>query len=396
MLYSCLQLFGIAKKATVISAIIVTAISTQAVIAQTAPGVLNDRIVFGQTAALGGPAAALGTGMQAGLLVAFAEANANGGVGGRQIELVSYDDGYEPDAAIANTRKLIEEDNVFALIGAVGTPTSRAIQPITTELGVPFVGPFTGAGFLRDAALRNVINVRGTYAAETEMWVGYLADRNGINDIALMYQNDGFGRAGLSGITAALDKRGLSLVAEGTYQRNTTAVRSGLLAIRRSNPGGIATVGAYQPVAEFIKLARRLRVDAPIMNISFTGSRALADALMGEDIGDVFVTQVVPFPEDTSIPIVADYVAAMSAYDADREPGFVSLEGYLVGRLAVAVLANITGDVTRDSFIETVYRVGKFDFGGKILTYGPSDNQGSDEIYLTKLGADGSYTPIEF
>ena len=132
------------------------------------PGVFDDRIVFGQSAALKGPAAALGLGMREGILAAFHEANTAGGVHGRRLELISYNDDYEPEVAIANTNKLIEKDGVFALIGEVGTPTSKAVQPISTERGVPFIAPFTGADFLRDPALTNVINVRASYGQETE------------------------------------------------------------------------------------------------------------------------------------------------------------------------------------------------------------------------------------
>jgi ABC-type branched-subunit amino acid transport system substrate-binding protein len=129
-------------------------------------GVFDDRILFGQSAAFDGPAAALGLGMREGILASFNEANAAGGINGHRLELVSYDDGYEPERAIANTKRLISE-GVFALVGEVGTPTSSAAQPIATEAGVPFIGPFTGAAFLRDPSLGNVINVRASYDLET-------------------------------------------------------------------------------------------------------------------------------------------------------------------------------------------------------------------------------------
>ena len=175
-------------------------------------GVTDDQILFGQAAALGGPAAALGQGMQLGLSAAFAEANAAGGVHGRQLKLKSYDDGYEPDRSISHVKKLINEDQVFALIGPVGTPTSKATQPIATKAKVPFIGPFTGAGFLRNAELGNIVNVRATYGAETEAWIKHLVDGKGMKRISILYQDDAFGRVGLKGVTAALDKRGMKLV----------------------------------------------------------------------------------------------------------------------------------------------------------------------------------------
>ena len=160
-------------------------------------GVTTDRILFGQSAAMDGAAKALGQGMLEGISAAFDEANRNGGVKGRKLELVSYDDGYEPEKAIANTNRLIDEDQVFALIGEVGTPTSKAVQPIATAKQVPFIGPFTGAGFLRNASLGNVVNVRGTYDQETEAWVKHLTEDLNFDRIAILYQDDSFGRVGL-------------------------------------------------------------------------------------------------------------------------------------------------------------------------------------------------------
>ena len=371
------------------SAILIADVSARA-----EPGVTDDKIVFGQSAAFDGPAAALGLGMREGILAAFNEANASGGVNGHKLELTSYDDGYEPERAIANTKRLINDDAVFALVGEVGTPTSNAAQPIATEAGVPFIGPFTGAGFLRDPALKNVINIRGSYGQETEAWIEHLTKDLNISKIAILYQDDTFGRAGLAGVQKAMDKRGMKLVAEGTYERNTTAVKTALLAIRAANPEAVVMVGAYKPCAEFIKLARKLKMDAVFVNISFVGSNALAKEL-GPDGKGVVVTQVVPFPEDTSIPLVARYQKALKAANASAEFGFVSLEGYMVGELIIQALQKLQGPITRDGLLSTIKQVGTFDLGGVTLSYGPEDNQGMDQVFLTVIQADGSFKPVD-
>src|SRR6201987_3661702 len=186
-------------------------------------GVTADAITFGQAAVLEGPAAALGQGMGTGIQAAFDEINVRGGVHGRKLKLISRDDGYEPDRAIAETRKLINEDKVFALIGPVGTPTSAAAQPIATAAHVPFIGPFTGAGFLRNPKLENVINLRGSYCAETEAWIKQLTEDLKIKKIAIFYQDDAFGRAGLDGVKAAMSKRGMELAGGGTPRDETSA-----------------------------------------------------------------------------------------------------------------------------------------------------------------------------
>jgi branched-chain amino acid transport system substrate-binding protein len=357
------------------------------------PGVFDDRIVFGQSAAFEGPAAALGLGMREGILAAFAEANAAGGVNGRRLELVHRDDGYEPYRAIENTNRLIKEDQVFSLIGEVGTPTSRAAQPIATEARVPFIGPFTGAGFLRDPSLGNVINVRASYDQETEAWIEHLTTDLGISRIALFYQDDSFGLAGRSGVMAALERRSMKLVAEGTYMRNTTAVKTALLAIRKAKPQAVGMVGTYKACAEFIRLARRIGLDALFVNISFVGSNALAKELKTEG-EEVVISQVVPFPEDASIPLVARYQMALKAAEPEAEFGFVSLEGYMVGRLVVEALGRLGQPVTRAGLLAAIKETGAFDLGGITLSYGPDNNQGMDRVFLTKIRADGSIKPV--
>jgi ABC-type branched-subunit amino acid transport system substrate-binding protein len=357
------------------------------------PGVSADKIVFGQAAALDGPASALGQGMRDGIKAAFAEANKAGGVKGHTLELISTDDGYEPTKSIAAAKKLIDEDKVFALVGPVGTPTSAAVEPIAAEAGVPFIGPFTGVEFLRDPAKAHVVNVRASYFQETEAMVQHLTEDLGVQRIAIFYQDDSFGQAGLAGVKQALSKRQMELVAEGTYERNTTAVKSGLLAVQKGKPEAVIMVGAYKPCAEFIKLAQQIKLSAVFVNISFVGSDALAKELGPAGAG-VVVTQVVPFPKDASIPLVASYQAALKAASPTAEPGFVSLEGYMVGRLVVTALGKIDGDITRKALLETIAKTGSFDLGGAKLSYGPGNNRGSSEVFLTVIQPDGSFKAV--
>jgi branched-chain amino acid transport system substrate-binding protein len=352
-------------------------------------GVAADSITFGQAAVLEGPASALGQGMRAGIQAAFDEINARGGVHGRKLKLISRDDGYEPERAIAETKKLIDEDKVFALIGPVGTPTSAAAQPIATAAHVPFIGPFTGAGFLRNPKLENVINVRASYAAETEAWIKHLTQDLKFRRIAIFYQDDAFGRAGLDGVKAAMDKRGLELAEEATYERNTVAVKTALLTLRRVAPEAVVMVGAYKPCAELIKLAHKLQFNPVFVNISFVGASALAKEL-GRDGKGVVVSQVVPFPWDASLKVVADYQAAIKA-----PPDFVSLEGYLVGRLAIAALEKIGGAPTRAGLLKTIKETGTFDIGGLTMTFGPTKNEGLDQVFLTVIQADGSFKAVD-
>ncbi|WP_296424874.1 ABC transporter substrate-binding protein [Yoonia sp.] len=356
-------------------------------------GVTADTIQFGQIAALDGPAAQLGLGMQLGLLAAFEEVNRNGGVNGHKLALDSWDDGYEPDRSTAHINAMIEGGEHFALIGSVGTPTASVLQPIATAAQFPMVGAFTGAGFLRNPALGNVYNVRGSYDAETEQWIAHLVDNEGLTRIAILYQDDSFGRAGLSGVNKAMDARGMSLISEGTYTRNTTDVKDALLTIRDSNPEAVVMVGAYKPIGEFIKLSRSYEFTPEFVTISFVGSQALADELWPEGSG-VVISQVVPFPWDNSVPIVADYHAALQAQNPNALFGFVSLEGYMVGRVAIEALKNAGENPTHESFLQAFAEMSSFDLGGIEISLGAEDNQGIDTIFMTRLLPDGFFEPM--
>lgn len=357
------------------------------------PGVSDTRILFGQSAAFTGPAEGLGLEMRRGIEAAFHERNQAGGVHGRTLELTSLDDGYETDFAFANTRRLIFRHRVFALIGEVGTPTSRAASPVARDAGVPFIAPFTGAEFLRDPDLDNVLNLRASYHQETEEMVARLTDELGVTRVAVLYQNDSFGQSGLDGAEAALARRGLEPVASWYYGRNTDAVKMAVLEIADARPEAVIMVGAYRPVARAIELLRE-RIDPVFMVISFVGSNALADELGSAGAG-VYITQVVPQPDDDSIPAVAAYQQALAASDPDARPGFVSLEGYLAGRLAIAGLELCGPDVSRECFLEAIRNAGSVDLGGMLLQFGANDNQGSDGVFLTTIGSDGQIQPVD-
>lgn len=362
-------------------------------VAHAEDGVSDHKIVFGQVAALSGPARDLGEGMRQGILAAFDEANRRGGISGRSLELQSLDDGYEPEKTIEATKQMIEQDKAFAIVGAVGTPTSKAGQPIATEAKVPFIGPFTGAQFLRDPYNRYVVNVRASYYEETEAWIGHLTGDLGITRIAILYQDDAFGLAGLDGVQRAMTKRHMALVAAGNFKRNTTAVKTALLDIMKARPEAVVMVAPYRPVATFIRLAHQVRLNARFVAISFVGSDSLAQELGSEGSG-VIISQVVPSPWDSSLSLVTAYQSALAAADANAKPGFVSLEGYVVGRLVAEALKRVSGEPTREKLLDAI-AAAPFEFGGFTLRYGPDRNQGSDRVFFTVLQADGSFKPVD-
>lgn len=352
------------------------------------PGFTDTEVKFGQSAALTGPANALGQGMMKGIDAAFKEANADGGVHGRMLRLEVLDDSYEPDPAFDNTRKLIEAEQVFALIGAVGTPTSRAALPVAEEAKVPFVAPFTGAQLLRGEELGQVLNFRASYHEETEKMIDLLLAA-GKTRVAVLYQNDSYGNDGLTGVKNALASRSMEPVASWYYRRNTEAINSAAFRISEANPDAVIIIGGYQPAAVLIeKLRMKMDPDPTFMAVSFVGSDALAGEL-GSDGEGVYVTQVVPLPTDTSSSVVANYTSALAEHYPQETPGFISLEGYIAGRLAVQRLEACGVNLTRECFLKVLESSTTVTIDDLTLQYGPGDNQGSDAVNLTVIDANG-------
>lgn len=352
-----------------------------------------EEILLGMSTALSGPAAELGKKMSQGVLAGLEHANRTGGVQGRRLRLIALDDGYEPTRTAPNMRRLIEQEKVLAVVGNVGTPTGVAAVPIATEQKTLFFAPFTGAGvFRKDPPNRYVINYRASYAEEIEAVVAALVQEGGlkVTEIALFTQRDAYGDAGYAGGVAALKRHGLKderEILHVRYERNTLAVEDALASLLYAPqlPRAVIMIGAYAPCAKFVKLAHEAGLEAIFHNVSFVGSGSLA-AELGKLPATVLVTQVVPHPADTNLPVVAAYRADLAALDPAAKPGFVSLEGYLAARLLVRALEKIPGPPTRESLVQALEQLGRFDLGlDEPLALSPTEHQASHRVWLTAL-----------
>ena len=353
-------------------------------------GVTATEIRLGMANALSGPAMGLGTGVKRGSEVYFNKVDAAGGVHGRNIKLLSEDDGYEPTRAAAATRKLIDQDNVFALFGYVGTPTSKVAEAIASKSGVPFFGPFTGAEFLRIPVNKLVFNVRESYAAEAELQVERLVKDLGIKKIGVFMQADAYGLAGKDAVVKALNKRNMMLAGEGRYQRNTEEVDSAVAMLKSEKPEAVIMVGAYQACAAFVIKARSVGLRTKFLSLSFIGTENFIKAA-GVDGEGVYITQVVPSPNDASIPIIKQYQADM------REAGihdfdYASLEGYIDAVVFVEALKGAGANLTRESLLVALNRM-KINIGGLDISYSATDHQGLKQVHLTRI-QNGKAVPV--
>ena len=356
--------------------------------AQAQDGVTPTSILIGQSAAFSGPAAQLGIQMRDGAKLYFNYVNAQGGINGRRIEMKSLDDKYEPKPAAENTKRLIEQDRVFLLFAYVGTPTSQASLPIFTQARVPFVAPFTGAELLRTPFNRYVFNVRASYYDETEHIVDHLT-RTGVRKIAVFYQNDAYGQAGLEGVKRAMAKRNLQIAALGTVERNTTAVADAVKTINAAQPEATVMISAYTSVAEFVKQMKKAGSISQFFNVSFVGSTALAAALGDEGYG-VLISQVVPFPWSPLTPIVKEYLD-LAKRAGNVEISFSTLEGYIAARVLVEGLRRAGKDLTRERFIAAMESMSNLEIGGFLVRFAPDNHNGSQYVDLSMIGHDGKF-----
>ena len=343
------------------------------------------KIVLGQSAPFTGPAAQLGIQFNRGANVWFDQLNAQGGVAGRKIELRKMDDGYEPERCAANTRKLIDEE-VFALFGYIGTPTSLAAVPLAKKEQVPFIAPFTGAMALRDPFSKYVFHMRASYNDETALIVKQMTTLD-LKKVAVFYQNDAYGKAGLDGVILALSALNLKPVAQATVERNSVEVAAAVKALVAAAPDAIVQVSAYKSCAAFIRAARKAGYGGTYYNVSFVGTQALADEL-GKDGAGVVVTQVVPSPYNAARPIAREFVEAVKKAGGDAQANFSSMEGYLAAKVFTEGLRRASSP-TRDGLIAGLESMSDQSFGGFAVSFSPTNHVASRFVDLSMLTGDG-------
>ena len=345
------------------------------------------RILLGQSAPLTGSAAQLGIQFLSGAKLAFERANARGGINGRNVELRSMDDGYEPARCQANTQALLNED-VLALFGYIGTPTSLAALPLATAARVPFVAPFTGAQALRDPFNRYAFHLRASYYDETARIVNQVT-QVGMKRVAVFHQNDSYGQAGLDGVLRALKAVQLEPVATATVERNSADVSAALERLLPSRPEAIVQVSAYKSCAAFVRAARKAGYAGQFYNVSFVGTQALADEL-GPDARGVVVSQVMPYPFAPVSALANEFLGAAQSLQHDAA-GDVAFDAAVVGRdLGLGRRRRAGAALSREALIAGLESIQNLDLGGFFVDFNPRKRVGSSFVDLTILDGSGN------
>lgn len=367
------------------------AVAAIAVSAQAAaePGITDNSITLGMTSPFSGTNGVYGTDMRQVIQTYFDQVNKAGGVNGRKINLVALDDGYETDRAVANTKSLIEEKNVFALLASYGSsPTTEAMNKVFGPAKVPLVGTISGAGSLREPISQNpngryMFNVRASYADETEAIVSQLVSL-GLKNIAVFYQNDGFGKSGLDGVTVALKKHNLAPTTAATVERNSVDVTAAVEAIAKSKPQAVVMVTLYKPTAAFVKAMKKANQSPMFMTLSPVGTEQLV-AELGPDARGIGISQVMPYPFNDIVPMVRDYqklVGAKAGYS------YYGIEAYAMARVMVDALKRMGKDPSREKLMAALEST-SLDMGGLKVAYSATNRQGSRFVELTVIGPGG-------
>ena len=350
-------------------------------------GTADSTIVFGMSSPFTGPTGAYGLHMKEGIEACFLRVNATGGVAGRRLRLIAHDDGYEVGPAVANTRRLIEQDKVFALMGFSGTASALAVMPLLEHEGVPLIGIVSGADALRAPGNRFMFHLRASYRDETAAIVRNLLTV-GMTRIAVLYQDDGFGQAGFQGVQQALATHQLAPVASAPVARNSVDVAAAVAVLAAAKPQAVVMATLYRPTAAFITQTRRAGVQPYFVALSVVGTDQLISELGPEASRGIQVAQVIPYPWGDRLEVVRDYKRDLMALDRTSSPSYYGLEDYLSARLVVAALERTGANPTRERLIAAL-RAAPFDLGGYKLQFGPRLNEGSHYVEISVIGTGG-------
>lgn len=346
-------------------------------------------VKIAQSTALSGPLGELGQAMHQGAKACFAAINAKGGVNGRLIELVAVDDGYDVKRSLANVKGFIEDRNNFALFNCMGTPMIEAMLPQVMESGIPFFAPFSGALSVRPKNARNVFNIRASYADEAEQLVQHLATI-GVKRIAIVYQNNTFGKEVFDATQRSMTRHKLDATAIVTVENNSSDAGAAAAKIATSNPEAVLVGLAGKPTIDFVKAMRMHRKGLPLYALSIMGAAATIKA-MGDDATGIAISQVVPLPNATVVPVVRDFQHAWKAAGVTLAPSHLALEGYINARVFAEALRLAGRNPTRSGFIDSTWNLKRYDLGGFEVSFSDSATNASRFVELTMVARDGRF-----
>lgn len=350
------------------------------------PGVTADSITLAQSTALTGPLGDLGQEVLKGAKVYFDALNARGGVNGRTIKLVSKDDAYDPAKTVENVNAIIAEDSSLALFGTFGTPNNEQLIPLAQKVNMPVFTPYSGAPSIRSKTSKGVYNLRASYADEVNRLVEHL-HTVGIRKIAIAYQNNAFGKEVLKAADTAMEERKVKPLLSVSVENDASDAPKAVDQLLASQPEAVLLALAGKPTIEVIRNISQKRKGMQMYALSVLATPANLRAL-GKDGSGVAITQVVPFPANSTMPLVREYQQAMTAA-GQKEFSHLSLEGYLNAKVVAEGLRRAGPKLTRASLITAMDSIKAYNLGGLDVSFGQGAASGSRFVELTMVNGQG-------
>ncbi|QIL71485.1 ABC transporter substrate-binding protein [Diaphorobacter sp. HDW4B] len=345
-------------------------------------------ILIGQTVGVTGSAAATVKESMQGAELYFNHVNAQGGIAGKKIEVVTLDDKFDPKLTLDNARTLIEEKHVTALFMPRGTPHTQDLIPLLDRYGVPLVGPSTGAMTLHQPVPKNIFHVRATYQREVEMAIDHMVSQ-GQSRFAVLHVDDTFGQDGLAGAQKGFATHKLEPTAIETFNRSKPDFSASAPRILASKAQVTFVIGTGSAVVDGIVALRNAGYGGQIITLSNNASGGFVKAL-GDKARGIIVTQVFPSERSMAYPLIQELQrVAKSQGVTDTSPAMV--EGFASAKVLVEGLRRAAPNIDRARLHGALESMSKYDIGGLELSYGPSDHTGMNFADLSIIGTDGKF-----
>jgi branched-chain amino acid transport system substrate-binding protein len=348
-------------------------------------GVTPTEIKIGVVNVTSGPIAASGQSLTDGTKAYLDKVNREGGINGRKFSMIHYDDKYEPRMAAELTEKAINEDKVFALLSANGTPTAKAVLPIIKNAKVPYLFPRTGDPATREPFDKYVFNMRSSFSDEMDALIEYTI-KGGKKKIAVLTQKDAFGDTIKSGARKAMSKRGIAeFIAEGLVDRNSMDIKEAFAKIDSASPDSVVMAVTAAAALPFIKMALANGKKWEFLNAN--NNNSLVDSLPKDMKADVIISQVVPNPVSSGLPISKEFRAEMKTFGKpDLDDDLNAFEGYINAAAFSEAVKRSGKELTRDSLI-AAFEASPMDLGGYQVAWSAHDHNGKSAVFLTKIQA---------
>jgi len=351
-------------------------------------GTASAQIIVGQTASFSGPVAAGVKETAEGAKLYIDKVNADGGVHGQKIELLSMDDKFDPELTVKNARTLIVDKKVVALFLVRGTPQTLALMPLLAEYRVPLVAPSTGAMQLHQPVNPYIFNVRPSYQHEAERVVKHLS-LVGMDRIAVLQADDSFGSDAVIGALAGFKSVNKEPVLVEKFNRINPDFAPLAAKVMQANAQAVLFIGSGTMVVDGTKAIRAAGSGAQIVTLSNNAASGFI-AAMGSNARGTIVSQVFPYERSVAFLIVKEALELAQAKNiGDISPAL--LEGYAAAKVLVEGLRRAGARPTREKLIAALNGLNKFDIGGLEVSYSPGNHTGLSFVDLSIIGADGKF-----